>query len=85
MKKKRQAAEADIVMSGVDTKVLMASYIEDNTSQGKRWIFDFRSTAHVFSHKDMFNSLLANEEGNVKMVDGSTARSSILGQPQEEM
>ena len=34
LKKKGQVAEADIA-SGVDTKVLMASYIENNTSQGK--------------------------------------------------
>ena len=36
LKKKGQAAEADVVMSGVDTEVLMASYVDDNTSQGKR-------------------------------------------------
>ena len=43
--------EADVVMSGVeDTEVLIASY-EDNTSQGKGWIFDLGSTVHVCSQK----------------------------------
>jgi len=32
-----------------DTKVLMASYVEDNTSQSKGWIFDSGSTVHVYS------------------------------------
>jgi len=27
--------KADIAMRGVDTKVLMTFYVEDNTSQGK--------------------------------------------------
>jgi len=35
LKKKGQAAKADVV-SGVDTKVLMISYVENNTSQEKR-------------------------------------------------
>ena len=35
LKKKRQATEADVAMSDVDTEVLMTSYVEDNTSQGK--------------------------------------------------
>jgi len=30
-----QAAEAGVARSGVDTEVLMASYVEDNTSQDK--------------------------------------------------
>jgi len=38
LKKKGQAAD---VASGVKyTEVLIASYVEDNTSQGKGWIFD---------------------------------------------
>jgi len=40
LKKKGQAAEADVALSGLeDIEVLKASY-EDNTSQGKDWIFD---------------------------------------------
>jgi len=35
LKKKGQAAEADVASSVEDTEVLMASYVEDNTSQGK--------------------------------------------------
>jgi len=53
-----------------NTKVLMASY-EDNTSQGKNWIFDSGRTVHVCSQKELFNSLVAKEEGTVKMVDDS--------------
>ena len=46
-------------MSGVEnTEVLMASY-EDNTSQGRNWIFDLGSTIHVCSQKEMFNFLIA--------------------------
>ena len=58
-------------MSGVDTKVLMTSYVEYYTSQSKGWIFDFGSMVHVYFHKEMFNSLVAKEEGTVKMVDSS--------------
>ena len=70
--KKRQAAEAGVALSGLEeTKVLMASN-EDNTSQGKGWIFDSGSMIHVCSQKKLFNnSLAAKEEGIVKMVDGS--------------
>ena len=46
----------------------MASY-EDNISQGKGWIFDSGSTVHVC--KEPFNSLVAKEEGIVKIVDDS--------------
>jgi len=70
--KKEQAVATNIVISGVNTEVLMTSYVEDNTSQGKDWIFDSDSIVHVYSHKEMFNSLAANEEGAVKMVEGST-------------
>ena len=63
--------QAGITLSGLEeTKVLMASY-KDNTSQGKSWIFDSGSTVHVCSQKELFNSLVAKEEGIVKMVDGS--------------
>ena len=43
----------------------MASYVEDNTSQGKGWIFDSGSAVHVCSHKKMFNSLIVKEEGTM--------------------
>ena len=57
-----------------DTKILMASY-EDNTSQGKSWIFDSGSTVHECSQKELLNnSLVAKEEGIVKMVDGSACK-----------
>ena len=49
----------------------MTSYVEDNTSQDKGWIFDSGSMIHVCSHKEMFNSLVVKEEGTVKMVDDS--------------
>ena len=64
--------EADVTMSGFDIKVLMAFYIEDNTSQGKGWIFNSGSAVHVCSQKELFNNfLVAKEEGIVKMVDDS--------------
>jgi len=62
--------EVDVAMSDVNTKVLMASCIKDNTSQGKDWIFDYSSTIDIYSHKEMFNSLVAKEKGTVKIVDG---------------
>jgi len=34
----------------IDTNVLITSYVEDNTSQGKYLIFDFYSAVHVCSH-----------------------------------
>ena len=42
----------------------MASYVEDNTSQDKGWIFDSDSTVHVCSQKELFNSLVVKEEGD---------------------
>ena len=66
-------------MSGVeDAGVLTASY-EDNTSQGKSWIFDSGSTVHVRSQKELFNSLVANEEGTIKMMDGSACKVIGIG------
>ena len=47
---------------------------EDNTSQGKDWIFDSvysGSTVHVCSQKELLNSLVVKEERIVKMVNGS--------------
>jgi len=71
LRKKGQAAEADVALSGVeDTEVLMASY-ENNTSQGKGWMFDSGSTVHVCSQKELFNFLVAKEQGTIKMVDDS--------------
>ena len=68
--------EADVTSSVEDTEILMTSY-EDNTSQSKGWIFDSDSTVHVCSQKEMFNSLVAKEEGTFKMVDGSACE--IIG------
>ena len=71
MKKKGQATEVNVVSDVEDIEILMASY-EDNTSRGKGWIFDSSSTAHVCYQKELFNnSLIAKEEGIVKVVDGS--------------
>ena len=38
-KEQEQATEVDVA-SGVDIEILMTSYVEDNTSQGKNWIFE---------------------------------------------
>jgi len=35
LKKKGQVIEADVASGVSDTEILMASYVEDNTSQGK--------------------------------------------------
>ena len=48
LKKKGQPAEADVASGVKDTEILIISY-EDNTSQGKTWIFDSGSTIHVYS------------------------------------
>jgi len=61
-------------MSGINTEVLMASYVEDNISQGKGKIFDSDSTVHACSHKDMFYFLVAKEKEIVKIVDGSACK-----------
>ena len=59
-------------MSGLKkTEVLMASYVEDKTSQSKSKIFDLGSMVHVYSQKELLDSLVAKEEGIVKMVDDS--------------
>ena len=53
----------------------MASYVKDNTSQGKCWIFDSSSTIQICSQKELFNnSLVAKEEGVVITVDGSAGK-----------
>jgi len=64
--------KANVAMNGVDTEVLMTSYIEDNTFQGKSWIFNSGSIVHICSHKERFNSLVAKEKETVKMVNGLT-------------
>jgi len=58
LKKNGQVAEADVTMSDIDNKVLITFYVEDNTSQSKGWIFNFDSTVHICSHKDMLTSWL---------------------------
>ena len=63
--------EPDVTSGEVGTEILMTSYEED-TSQVKGWIFDLGSTVHVCSQKELFNnSLVAKEEGIVKIVDDS--------------
>jgi len=57
----------------------MTSYVEDNTSQGKNWIFDSSSTIHVCSQKELFNSLAAKDEGTIKIVEAQLARTLTLG------
>ena len=52
---------------------------EDNTSQGKCWIFDSRSTVYVCSQKELFNSLVIKKEGTVKMEDGSACEVIDIG------
>ena len=52
LKKKGQAAEADVASGVEDTEVLMTSYIENNTSQDKGWIFNSGSTVHVCFQKN---------------------------------
>ena len=61
VEEEREDAEADIASDIEDTEVLITFY-EDNTSQGKRWIFDSGSTVHVCSQKELFNSLTVNKE-----------------------
>ena len=46
------------------------TFYEEYTSQDKSWIFDSGSTVLVCSHKQMFNSLVAKEEGIIKIVNG---------------
>jgi len=74
LKKKRQAAEADVAISSGDIEVLMVFYVKDNTPQDKCWIFDSASIVYVFYHKEMFKSLVVKVEGIVKIVDGSTCK-----------
>jgi len=83
LKKKGQATEAGVALSGLEeTEILMASN-EDNTSQDKGWIFDSGSTVHVCSQKELFNSLAAKEKGIVKMVDGSACE--VIGTGTERL
>jgi len=43
LKKKGQAAEADAAISGVEDIEVLMTFYEENTSQGKVWIFDLNS------------------------------------------
>ena len=61
LKKKGQPTEADVASGVEHTEILMASY-EDNTSQGKGWIFDSGNTVHVCSQKELFNNSLVEKE-----------------------
>jgi len=72
LKMKGWTAEADVVEGVLDTYVLTTSIY--NTSTDKGWILDSDSVVHVCSQKEMFNSLIAKEEGTVKMVDGSACK-----------
>jgi len=71
--------EVDVTIIDIDTEILMASYVENNTSQGKDWISDYDSTVRVCSQKEMFNSLVVREEGIVKIVDGSAFEAISTG------
>ena len=61
--KKEQTAEADVASGVSETEILMASYVEDNTSQGKNWIFDSGSTVHICSQKKLFTPWLQKRKG----------------------
>ena len=56
--------------AGVSDAYVLMAFI-DNTSTDKGWILDSGSVVHVYSQKEMFNSLIAKEERTVKMLDGS--------------
>jgi len=77
LKKKRQTAEAGVAEGVSDTYVL--TIFIDNTSTAKGWILEFGSTVHVCSQKEMFNSLVAKEEGTVKMADDSACKVIDIG------
>ena len=51
----------------------------DNTCTDKDWILDSGSTVHVYSHKDMFNSLAVKEEWTAKMVDDYACKIIDIG------
>jgi len=57
--------EAGVVEGVSDTYVLM-TFIH-NMATDKDWTLDSDSAVHVYSRK-MFNSLVANKAGTVKMV-----------------
>jgi len=77
--------EADVTSGVENTEVLMASYVEDNTSQDKDWIFNSDSTVHVCSQKELF--FVAKEEKLPRWWMTQLARSLALGQSrlQKEM
>ena len=49
----------------------MTSYVEDNISQSKSWIFDSDGAVYVCFQKELFNSLVAKKERSDKMMDDS--------------
>jgi len=51
LKKKEQAAQTEAASGVEGTKVLMTSYVEENISQDKYWIFNLGSTVHVCFQK----------------------------------
>jgi len=51
--------EADVTSGVSDIEILMASYVKDNTSQGKGWIFNLSNMVQVYFQKELFNSLVA--------------------------
>jgi len=58
----------------------MTSYVEDNTSQSKGWIFSSGSMVHVCSQKEMFNNFLVTKETEIiKMVDDVAYEIIALG------
>jgi len=75
--KKWQTMEADVGMSGVDIEVLMTSYVEDNTSQGKDKIFDSASTVCICFHKEMFNPWLQRRKRLSRWWMAQVARLSV--------
>ena len=80
--------KTDVASSVDDIEVLMASYVEDNTSQCKNLILDSGITIYLCSQKELFNSLVVKEKGIMKMmVDTRLARSLALRQSrlQKEM
>jgi len=75
VEEKGQTCMAHIADGVSDTYVL--TFTIDNTSTNKSWILDSGSVVHACSQK-MFNSLVAKEEGTVKMVDGSAWKVSDI-------
>ena len=71
-------------LSGVDTEVLMTFYVEDNTSQGKDWIFDSGSTIHVSSHKKMLDPSAIRHHHSQPKRQGNLGRREVWKDIQTE-